>query len=95
MNTVYRYGCINITQMPSVSLSTQVISVYMGMTVNLLEAWGPYKAANTALSNTLQSSNVGEQVSNSPVIFSHLISSLSKTFTNDGVKLNALSVLLD
>ena len=35
----------------------------MGITVNLLDAWGPYRAAVTALNNTLDSSNVKEQVS--------------------------------
>ena len=40
----------------------QVISMYMGITVNLLEAWEPYKAARTALNNTLQPTNVQEQV---------------------------------
>ena len=34
------------------------------MTVNLLDAWSPYRAASTALNNTLESSNVREQVSN-------------------------------
>ncbi|XP_041358411.1 WASH complex subunit 5-like [Gigantopelta aegis] len=38
-----------------------VIGVYMGITVNLLDAWGPYRAAITALNNTLDSSNVREQ----------------------------------
>jgi WASH complex subunit strumpellin len=28
--------------------------------VNLIDSWEPYKAARTALSNTLDSSNVGE-----------------------------------
>ncbi|XP_053393927.1 WASH complex subunit 5-like isoform X1 [Mercenaria mercenaria] len=37
-----------------------VISVYMGITVNLLDAWSPYKAAVTALNNTLDQSNVRE-----------------------------------
>ena len=41
----------------------QVISVYMGITVNLLDAWSPYKAAVTALNNTLDQSNVRELVS--------------------------------
>lgn len=41
----------------------QVISVYMGMTVNLLDAWSPYKAAMTALNNTLDQANVRELVS--------------------------------
>ncbi len=40
-----------------------VISVYMGITVNLLDAWLPYKAASTALNNTLDLNNVKEQVS--------------------------------
>lgn len=38
-----------------------VISVYMGMTVNLLDAWHPYKAAMTALNNTLSVTNIREQ----------------------------------
>lgn len=38
-----------------------VISMYMGITVNLLEAWEPYKAARTALNNTLQPDNIQEQ----------------------------------
>lgn len=38
-----------------------VISVYMGMTVNLMEAWEPYKAAKTALNNTLEPGNIREQ----------------------------------
>lgn len=40
-----------------------VISVYMGMTVNLLDAWSPYKAASTALNNTLEAGNIREQAS--------------------------------
>ncbi|CAH1773129.1 unnamed protein product [Owenia fusiformis] len=38
-----------------------VISVYMGMTVNLLDSWAPYKAAITALNNTLSTANIKEQ----------------------------------
>ncbi|KAH0509591.1 WASH complex subunit strumpellin [Microtus ochrogaster] len=41
----------------------QVISIYMGITVNLADAWEPYKAAKTALNNTLDLSNVKEQAS--------------------------------
>jgi len=33
----------------------------MGMTVNLVEAWTPYKAATTALANSLDMANVREQ----------------------------------
>lgn len=40
-----------------------VISIYMGITVNLADAWEPYKAARTALNNTLDLSNVKEQAS--------------------------------
>uniref|UniRef100_A0A665TGR1 WASH complex subunit 5 n=1 Tax=Echeneis naucrates TaxID=173247 RepID=A0A665TGR1_ECHNA len=38
-----------------------VISIYMGITVNLVEAWEPYKAAKTALNYTLDSANTKEQ----------------------------------
>ncbi|XP_078253866.1 WASH complex subunit 5 [Rhinoraja longicauda] len=40
-----------------------VISIYMGITVNLIEAWEPYKAAKTALHYTLEQSNIKEQAS--------------------------------
>lgn len=40
----------------------QVISIYMGITVNLVEAWEPYKSAKTALNYTLDSANIKEQV---------------------------------
>ena len=36
----------------------QVISIYMGATINLIEAWEPYKAAKSALSNILQNQNI-------------------------------------
>ena len=35
-----------------------VINIHMGMTVNLIESWEPYKSARTALANTLDLSNV-------------------------------------
>uniref|UniRef100_A0AAR2J0S3 WASH complex subunit 5 n=1 Tax=Pygocentrus nattereri TaxID=42514 RepID=A0AAR2J0S3_PYGNA len=38
-----------------------VISIYMGITVNLVEAWEPYKAAKTALNYTLDPANIKEQ----------------------------------
>ncbi|EDV23219.1 uncharacterized protein TRIADDRAFT_27621 [Trichoplax adhaerens] len=37
-----------------------VINVYMGHLVNLVEAWEPYKAAKTALSNTIAQTNLRE-----------------------------------
>lgn len=40
-----------------------IISIYMGITVNLADAWEPYKAAKTALNNTLDLPNVKEQAS--------------------------------
>ncbi|XP_041046076.1 WASH complex subunit 5 isoform X2 [Carcharodon carcharias] len=40
-----------------------VISIYMGITVNLIEAWEPYKAAKTALNYTLEQPNIREQAS--------------------------------
>lgn len=36
--------------------------MYMGITVNLCEAWEPYKAARTALNNTLDPDNIQSQV---------------------------------
>ena len=36
--------------------------MYMGITVNLCEAWEPYKAAKTALNNTLDPDNIQSQV---------------------------------
>lgn len=40
--------------------SLQVISIYMGITVNLIDAWQNFKAGYTALSNTLDINNVKE-----------------------------------
>uniref|UniRef100_A0A6Q2XDG2 WASH complex subunit 5 n=1 Tax=Esox lucius TaxID=8010 RepID=A0A6Q2XDG2_ESOLU len=40
-----------------------VISIYMGITVNLVEAWEPYKAAKIALNYTLDTANIREQAS--------------------------------
>ncbi|KAK8784183.1 hypothetical protein V5799_009450, partial [Amblyomma americanum] len=41
--------------------ANDVISIYMGMTVNLVDAWEPYKAARQALLNTLDTANVRDQ----------------------------------
>jgi WASH complex subunit strumpellin len=35
-----------------------IISIYMGLTVDLVDAWEPYKAARTALANTIEVGNV-------------------------------------
>lgn len=40
-----------------------VLSYYMGLTVNLIEAWEPYKAAKQALNNTLEVTNIKDQAS--------------------------------
>ncbi|KAG8133940.1 putative WASH complex subunit strumpellin-like protein [Naja naja] len=45
-----------------------VISIYMGISVNLGEAWEPYKAAKTALNYTLDLSNVKEQASRAAAV---------------------------
>ena len=37
-----------------------LIPFYMGFTVDLSEAWAPYKAARTALNNTLTKANIAE-----------------------------------
>ncbi len=50
--------------------------MYMGITVNLLDAWEPYKAARTALNNTLQPGNIQEQV----MLFTTLNCSVSPLF---------------
>ncbi|EMP39475.1 WASH complex subunit strumpellin, partial [Chelonia mydas] len=47
----------------AVPADAQVISIYMGITVNLTDAWEPYKAAKTALNYTLDLSNIKEQAS--------------------------------
>uniref|UniRef100_A0A8C8EDU9 WASH complex subunit 5 n=1 Tax=Otus sunia TaxID=257818 RepID=A0A8C8EDU9_9STRI len=52
-----------IGRLRSDDIYNQVISIYMGITVNLAEAWEPYKAAKTALNYTLDLSNVKEQAS--------------------------------
>ncbi|XP_035916794.1 WASH complex subunit 5 [Anopheles stephensi] len=37
-----------------------IVSLYMGITVNLISAWEPFKAAKTALTNTLDNANLKE-----------------------------------
>ncbi|CAH0381661.1 unnamed protein product [Bemisia tabaci] len=40
-----------------------VVNIYLGFTVNLIDSWDPFKAAKTALCNTLETSNVRQQTS--------------------------------
>jgi WASH complex subunit strumpellin len=42
------------------------------MTINLLDAWSPYKAATTALNNTLDTGNIKEQVRCNITISQHV-----------------------
>lgn len=37
---------------------TWVVSMYMGIVIDLLDWWNPYKAAKTALNNTLETANI-------------------------------------
>ena len=55
----------------NIKFSPQVISIYMGIVVNLVEAWDPYKAAKTALNNTLDVTNVKNLVRMSNHSFFH------------------------
>ncbi len=57
---------------------SQVISMYMGITVNLLEAWEPYKASKIALANTLQPVNITEQAQK----FLRKVPALNKVVSN-------------
>uniref|UniRef100_A0A8B9L1D3 WASH complex subunit 5 n=1 Tax=Astyanax mexicanus TaxID=7994 RepID=A0A8B9L1D3_ASTMX len=50
-----------IGRLRSDDIYNQVISIYMGITVNLVEAWEPYKAAKIALNYTLDPANIKEQ----------------------------------
>ncbi|KAK3090762.1 hypothetical protein FSP39_014429 [Pinctada imbricata] len=53
----------------------------MGTTVNLLDAWSPYKAASTALNNTLEPSNIREQATKYAGKLEKLKSPLDKYLT--------------
>ena len=48
-----------------------VINLYMGITVNLIDAWEPYKAAKAALNNTLDLQAVKSRVRESCFSFSN------------------------
>ena len=57
------YKSVNRMSASFVLMLLQVITVYMGIVVNLADAWEPYKAAKIALNNTLDLNNVKELVS--------------------------------
>ncbi|ELU12274.1 hypothetical protein CAPTEDRAFT_155968 [Capitella teleta] len=61
-----------------------VINVYMGITVNLLDAWAPYKAAATALNNTLELNNVKAQAARYAAKCKQLLPMLSQ-YLKEGV----------
>ncbi|XP_012278891.1 WASH complex subunit 5 isoform X2 [Orussus abietinus] len=54
-----------------------VISVYMGIVINLLDWWFPYKAARSALDNTLETSNVKKHAQKYGVKMKDLITEIS------------------
>ncbi|XP_014242799.1 WASH complex subunit 5 [Cimex lectularius] len=37
-----------------------IVNIYMGITINLIDIWEPFKAARTALANTLETVNIQE-----------------------------------
>lgn len=56
----------------------------MGITVNLVEAWEPYKAAKTALNYTLDSANIKEQVLKNWISFNVRQCSASSIYSPSG-----------
>jgi len=61
-----------------------VISIYMGIIVNLVDAWSPYKAASSALNNTVDAANVKSQSSSYGTKMKKLIPVLQQ-FLKEGV----------
>ena len=59
-------------------IAEQVTSIYMGLIVNLIEVWEPYRAARLALSNTLLTNNVRECSVKHGTQMQKLISQLSQ-----------------
>lgn len=67
----------------------------MGITVNLAEAWEPYKAAKTALNYTLDISNVKEQVGKTAFnIFSKVSGSVAISNIYTSLVYNCLNCIL-
>ncbi|XP_039285304.1 WASH complex subunit 5-like [Nilaparvata lugens] len=68
-----------------------VISIYMGLTVNLVDAWEPYKAARQALANTLQLDNIKREASEYLRQLEQLIETLQHKLKAGGInKMNVL-----
>uniref|UniRef100_A0AAY4BXP5 WASH complex subunit 5 n=1 Tax=Denticeps clupeoides TaxID=299321 RepID=A0AAY4BXP5_9TELE len=76
-----------------------VISVYMGITVNLIEAWEPYKAAKTALNYTLDVANVKEQscryAASVDTLRSQVLQLLKEGFLREEIVLDNIPKLLN
>lgn len=61
-----------------------IVSIYMGITVNLVDAWDAYKAAKDALTNAIDSKNIKEIANKSASNLQKLISK-TRTLLKDGV----------
>lgn len=61
-----------------------VISLYMGLTVNLVDAWDGYKAAKSAMSNILQPHIIKEITSNNVVTLKKMLDS-TKGLLKEGI----------
>jgi WASH complex subunit strumpellin len=76
-----------------------VISLYMGMTVNLCEAWEPYKAAMAALNNTLSPENVALQaqrhITKMPKLNKVILQYLKEGVLVEETVLDSIAKLLD
>ncbi|KYM92896.1 WASH complex subunit strumpellin [Atta colombica] len=64
-----------------------VISIYMGIVISLCDWWSPYKAARTALNNTLENSNVKGIAQKYGAKMNSLTNSLKLTQETDEVQL--------
>lgn len=60
-----------------------VISIYMGITVNLIDTWEPYKAARNALSNVIEINNIKE-ICKKHVTHMERLLPQSRKFLNEG-----------
>lgn len=68
-----------------------VINIYMGMVVNLIEAWEPFKAAKSALNNTLEIANLKRSAGYHAANFQKLIAQ-TQTLLEEG-RLNEEMIL--